>query len=119
MSSGIGLALMQLASVPGLPYPPCGALAAALGQMTQPKASQRLSFGCEPLGWCQGGAETRLNQPQARILQLRAPISTKMVLSASVASVAYVLLLKATSEHQRPAVMYQSHPPRAARAGRS
>ena len=39
MSSGIGLALMQLASVPGLPYPPCGALAAALGQMTQPKAA--------------------------------------------------------------------------------
>ena len=51
----------------------------------------------------------RLNQRQERLPPLQAPIPTQMVVSAaSVASVlvrCYGLLLKATSEHERPAAV--------------
>ena len=40
----------------------------------------------------------RLNQPHDRMPPLRVPILTKMVVSASVASVLYALLLETTSE---------------------
>ena len=46
----------------------------------------------------------RLNQRQERLPPLQAPIPTKMIVSASLASVlvrCYGLLLKATSEHER------------------
>ena len=66
----------------------CGALAADLEPMAQPAASQRLWFRCKPLGYCQGGLDMRLNQPQDRMPPLRAPTPTKMVVvPASVASV--------------------------------
>ena len=41
----------------------------------------------KPLGYCQDGLDMCLNQLQARMPPLRAPIPTKMVVSASVASV--------------------------------
>ena len=51
----------------------------------------------------------RLNQRQEQLPPLQAPIPTQMVVSAaSVASVlvrCYGLLLKATSEHERPAAV--------------
>ena len=47
-------------------------------------STQRLWFGCKPLGYRQDGLEMRLNQPQDRMPPLRAPIQTKMVVSASV-----------------------------------
>ena len=50
-------------------------------------STQRLWFGCKPLGYLQGRLEMRLNQPQHRMLPLRAPILTKTVVSASVTSV--------------------------------
>ena len=92
----------------GLLYLPCAAVAADLEQMALPEASQRLQFQCKPLGYGQGRLEVRLSQRQERLPPLQAPIPTKMVVSASVASVACALLrrcysLKATSEHQRPA----------------
>ena len=60
-------------------------------------STQRLWFGCKPLGYCQGRLEMRLNQPQHRMLPLRAPILTKMVVSASMASV----LMRCCSSHNR------------------
>ena len=40
----------------------------------------------KPLGYCQDGLDMCLNQPQARMPPLRAPIPTKMVVSASLVS---------------------------------
>ena len=51
----------------------------------------------------------RLNQPHDRMPPLRVPILTKMVVSASVASVLYALLLETTSEQQRAAAVHHSH----------
>ena len=59
-----------------------------MGDIGAPAAAQRLWFGCKPLGYCQGRLEMRLNQPQDRMLPLRAPILTKLwPVSASKASV--------------------------------
>ena len=77
--------------------------------MALPEASQRLQFQCKPLGYGQGRLEVRLSQRQDRLPPLQAPIPTQTVVSAaSVASVlvrCYGLLLKATSEHERPAAV--------------
>ena len=49
-------------------------------------STQRLWFGCKPLGYCQGRLEMRLNQPQYRMLP--PAILTKLwPVSASKASV--------------------------------
>ena len=58
---------------------------------------QRLWFRCKPLGYRQGGLDMRLNQPQDRMPPLRAPILTKMVVSASMASVR----MRCCSSHNR------------------
>ena len=50
-------------------------------------AAHRLWFWCKPLGYRQDRLEMRLNQPHDRMPPLRVPILTKMVVSASVASV--------------------------------
>ena len=80
-----------------------GRCGAAVGSIGAPAAAQRLWFWCKPLGcrqaqrlwfWCkplgyrQDRLEMRLNQPHDRMPPLRVPILTKMVVSASVASVA-------------------------------
>ena len=63
-------------------------------------STQRLWFGCKPLGYCQGRLEMRLNQPQHRMLPLRAPILTKLwPVSALKASV----LMRYCSSHNRGA----------------
>ena len=76
----------------------CGALAADLEPMAQPAASQRLWFRCKPLGYCQGGLDMRLNQPQDRMPPLRAPTPTKMVVVP--ASVASVLVRCCSRQHR-------------------
>ena len=79
-------------------YVRCGALAADLEPMAQPAASQRLWFRCKPLGYCQGGLDMRLNQPQDRMPPLRAPTPTKMVVVP--ASVASVLVRCCSRQHR-------------------
>ena len=66
--------------------------------MAQPAASQRLWFRCKPLGYCQGGLDMRLNQPQDRMPPLRAPTPTKMVVVP--ASVASVLVRCCSRQHR-------------------
>ena len=68
-----------------------------MGDIGAPAAVQRLWFSCKPLGYLQGRLEMRLNQPQDRMPSLRAPILTKMVVSASMASV----LMRCCSSHNR------------------
>ena len=84
--------------------------------------SQRLGrrqFWCKSLGYCRAALEMRLNRLQDQMPPPRATIRTKMVVSASVASVLYALLLETTSEQQRAAAVHHSHALRAPRAGRS
>ena len=77
---------------------PCGALPGATGANGRSQMQrQRLWFRCKPLGYRQGGLDMRLNQPQDRMPPLRAPILTKMVVSASMASV----LMRCCSSHNR------------------
>ena len=64
-----------------------GRCGAAVGNIGAPAAAQRLWFWCKPLGYRQDRLEMRLNQPHDRMPPLRVPILTKMVVSASVASV--------------------------------
>ena len=68
-----------------------------MGDIGAPAAVQRLWFSCKPLGYRQGRLEMRLIQPQDRMPPLRAPILTKMVVSASMASV----LMRCCSSHNR------------------
>ena len=63
---------------------------------------QRLWFSCKPLGYRQGRLEMRLNQPQDRMPPLRVPILTKMVVSASVAS---VLMRCCSGRHRSSSVL--------------
>ena len=86
-----------------------GRCGAAVGNIGAPAAAQRLWFWCKPLGYRQDRLEMRLNQPHDRMPPLRVPILTKMVVSASVASVLYALLLETTSEQQRAAAVHHSH----------
>ena len=74
-----------------------GRCRAAVGDIGAPAAVQRLWFSCKPLGYRQGRLEMRRNQPQDRMPPLRAPILTKMVVSASMASV----LMRCCSSHNR------------------
>ena len=64
-----------------------GRCGAAVGNIGAPAAAQRLWFWCKPLGYRQDRLEMRLNQPHDRMPPLRAPILTKMVVSASATSV--------------------------------
>ena len=68
-----------------------------MGDIGAPAAVQRLWFSCKPLGYLQGRLEMRLNPPQDRMPPLRAPILTKMVVSASMASVR----MRCCSSHNR------------------
>ena len=68
-----------------------------MGDIGAPAAVQRLWFSCKPLGYRQGRLDMRLNQPQDRMPPLRAPILTKMVVSASMASVR----MRCCSSHNR------------------